>query len=207
LYVLNISFSLLYKSKLVCVFFILGHELYGNEYEFNIRTLFDYIPEDELDVHDETYTAYLQERYKGDVCHTIIESSLIRLYMVGNKTRMHSPWSKKFIAAEANVNEEHTLKYIDRCSFITNERRPNQTSDNLVRLFDRDCQIRQVNIKTLDEVRDDIHFQDILPRIHPILENRKMIINSKSYQPPSINSENIARFSNKVYTQIFKISF
>lgn len=174
---------------------------------FDIRTLFDYIPEDEMNVQDEIYTAYLQKRYKGDVCHTIIESSLIRLYVMGNKTRIHNPWSGKLIAAEANINEEHTLKYVDRCSFITNERRSNQTADNLVRLFGRDCQIRQTNIKTLDEVHDDIHFQDILPRIHPILENRKMIINSKSYQPPSRNSEDIARYSTKVYMQIFKISF
>lgn len=52
--------------------------------------------------------------------------------------------------------------------------------------------------KTLDTIRDDIYFQDILPRIHACRENREMYINIKLHQESLLNSGDIKGFSSEV---------
>ncbi len=182
-------------------FFILGYGLYGDEYTFIIHTLFDYIPEDENNPGEQSYTSYLEKRYKGDICRTIMKLSFIRMYLVGNESNIPNEWTQKLAAAELNINHDHVLKYVDRCSFIINQPVADRFTQNLFPVFGRVWQMQNVVARTLDNVRDDIHFQDILPRIHGCLENREMSINSELHQQSSVNSEDITRFSAEVCTK------
>jgi hypothetical protein len=182
----------------VFFFLILGYGLYGNEYKFIIHTLFDYIPEDEKNPGKQSYTAYLEKRYKGDICRTIMELSFIRMYLVGNEPHILNKWSQKLVSAELDINQNHSLKYVDRCSFITNPPVAYQFTQDLVPIFGRAWQIQRAVAKPLNDVRDDIDFQDILPRIHGCLENREMAINAELHRQSLVNSEDITRFSSEV---------
>jgi hypothetical protein len=189
------------KSKSINVVCILGYDLYGDEYEFVIRKLSDYIPEDENNPGKSSCTAYLEKRYRGKICHTIMELSFIRMYVVGNELYISNKWSQKLVALELDINHDHTLKYVERCSFIINRPVHPQFTGNLVPIFGRVWQMQVAVAKTLDTIRDDIEFQDILPRIHGCRENREMYINSKSYQQSLLNSGDMTRFSNEVCIQ------
>jgi hypothetical protein len=189
------------KSESLNVAFILGHDLYGDEYQFVIRQLSDYIPEDENNPGKSSYTAYLEKRYRGKICDTIMKSSFIRMYVVGNEPYISNKWSRKLVASELDINHEHNLKYVERCSFIINQRVDPKFTGNLVPIFGTTWQMQTAVAKTLDTVRDDIFFQDILPRIHGCRENREMYINSQFYQQSLFNSGDMTRLSNEVCIQ------
>jgi hypothetical protein len=189
-------------------FFILGHELFNKKCEFRIHTLFDYIPEDENNPDDQSYTGYLEKRYKGDICHTIMELSFMRIYVVGEETYILNKWSQKLVEIERDINQDHLMKYVDRCSFIMNQRLENQFAHDLAPIFGGGTwQIQRAFAKTLDEVDNDPDFRRSLRYIHPRLEDRETRVNLELYQRSSVDSKDMTRFSSQVCTKVMKISF
>lgn len=123
--------------KSINIIFILGYDLYGDEYECVLRKLSDYIPEDENNPGKLSDTAYLKKRYRGNIYHTIMKLSFIRMYVIGNEPYISNKWSQKLVASELDINQDHTLKYVDRCSFVINQPVLPQFTQDLVPIFGR----------------------------------------------------------------------
>ena len=194
----NICACHLFQKSINVVFPILGHALYGNEYRFVIRTLSDYIPDDETDSDKSPYRSYLEKRYRGKICHTIMKLSFIRMYVVGNEPYISNMWSRKLVALELDINHNDGREYVDRCSFVISRPVLPQFTGNLVPIFGRTWQMQQAVAKRLDDVRDDIYFQNVLQSIHGCLDNREMYVNSESYRQSLFSSGDITQLSTEV---------
>ncbi len=137
-----------------------------------------------------------------------MELSFIRMYVVGNELRISNKWSQKLVALELDTNQEHPSDYVERCSFIINERVANRFTQDLVPIFGGAWQIQRAIAKELNDVRDDIIFQNALLNIHGCLQNREMTVNVKLHQRSLVNSANSAsKFSSNVCAKIIDISF
>jgi len=189
------------------VLFILGYNLYGDEYKFIIHTLSDYIPEDESDPDNRCNTAFLEKRYVGEICQTIMESSFICMFVVGNERDIPNKWSQNLVAAALAISQNHDLRYVGRCTFVIDRNVSDNFRQNLVPIFGSTWGIQHAIPKTLDDVGNDIHFVNELQSIYPCLPNREIVVNQKLRERSLAYSDDNSAFSSEVCVEIIEIYF
>jgi len=189
------------------VLFILGYDLYGDEYKFIIRTLSDYIPEDESDPDNRYNTAFLEKLYVGEICQTIMELSFICMFVVGNGPDIRNKWTQNLVGAALAIKQEYDLRYVGRCTFVIDRNVNDNVRQNLVPIFGSTWGIQHAIAKTLVDVGNDHPFQDELQSIYPCLANREIVVNEKLRKRSLAYSNDNTAFSSEVCVEIIEIYF
>lgn len=101
----------------------------------------------------------------------------IRIYLVGNETRITNEWTRLLLEKELDNGQNNIFEYAERCVFMENEPVKDEIKENLAAFLGCQWQVTKTKPIRLDDIEKDRNFHDALTYILDTLEIREKKIN------------------------------
>jgi hypothetical protein len=159
------------------------------DYEPRVCTLDDYFPRNE---NPDIFGA----KGKAIKCDYFKNLSGIRMYLIGNERDNIHPFSQELFHSESNSCEGN--EYDEKYTLVEYQPVTEQTKLDLSNVLGPGWQSANLQLKRLDDIRNDIQFVGALERVHATLPAREMVANIKLNQQATDPSDDSIEISGSV---------
>jgi hypothetical protein len=129
-------------------------------------------------------------------CVFIKKISWIRMYLIGNERHNIHSFSQALFQSESNGCEGN--QYDQKYTFVEYQPVTEQTKLDLSNVLGPGWQSTNLQLKRIDNIRDDIQFVGALERVHATLPAREMVANIKLNQQATDPSDDSIEISGSV---------